>query len=257
MPKNEPAASVLAAAERLSRRLKRLIPKLRGERAPHVLDPLQYAGDNHRRYIELHVRRAVLDAVLFGMNPGPWGMGQTGVPFGDPGLVRDFLGIDGAVEQPRGAHERVPIRGVASPRSEVSGQRLWGGARDCFGTADAFFDRFFVANYCPLLFLSERGSNVTPDKLPKDAMAAVLSACDDHAREVIAALRPARVLGIGKWAEKRLVTLLQEVDDAPPVGTILHPSPASPIANRGWLPAARRQLEELGCAWPSPATGSA
>ena len=34
-------------------------------------------------------------------------------------------------------------------------------------TAEAFFERFFVHNYCPLVFLEESGRNRTPDKLPK------------------------------------------------------------------------------------------
>ncbi len=243
-----PGPPLIAAAERLRDELARLARRKGSGEARHVLSPIDYAWENHRAYIERHARTGV-EAVLVGMNPGPWGMGQTGVPFGDPGLVRDFLGIQGPVVRPKGGHDRCPILGFESKRSEVSGQRLWGGARACFGTADRFFERFFVANYCPLLFLSESGANVTPDKLPAAWMAPVLEACDEHLRAVVSASQPKRVVGIGAWATKRASAALGGDFE---VATLLHPSPASPIANRGWLEAARKQLEELGCPWPDP-----
>jgi single-strand selective monofunctional uracil DNA glycosylase len=244
----KPGPALVAAASRLRDELLRLARKKGCGEARHILLPLDYAWENHRAYLETHARSG-LDAVLFGMNPGPWGMGQTGVPFGDPGLVRDFLGISGPVESPKGGHERCPIRGFESPRGEVSGQRLWGGAKACFGTADAFFARFFVANYCPLLFLGASGANLTPDKLPAAWMAPVLEACDEHLRAVVAAVEPKRVIGIGAWATKRARETLGGDFE---IGTMLHPSPASPIANRGWLEAARKQLDALGCPWPAP-----
>jgi single-strand selective monofunctional uracil DNA glycosylase len=216
-----------------------------------VLNPLDYAWTNHRAYLERHGRAGV-EGVLLGMNPGPWGMGQTGVPFGDPAHVRDFLGISGPVERPAGEHERCPILGLESPRAEVSGARLWGGVRRSFGTPERFFERFFVVNYCPLLFLNERGANVTPDKLPGSWMKPVLAACDEHLVAVARILEPRRMIGVGAWATKRIELALGEAGLALPVGTLLHPSPASPAANRGWLEAALRQLEALGCPWPEP-----
>lgn len=223
--------------------------------AAHVLNPLVYGWDNHRAYLERHAR-APVEAVLVGMNPGPWGMGQTGVPFGDPASVRGFLGITGAVLRPENEHPRCPVRGVDSPRGEVSGQRLWGGIERCFGSPDAFFARFFVANYCPLLFLNERGANVTPDKLPAAWMRPVLEACDAHLVQLIETLEPARVIGIGAWSTQRIAGVLEGAGLDLPVGTVLHPSPASPAANRGWLEVARRQLEALGCSWPAPRAAS-
>lgn len=246
----KPGPQLVAAAERLRDELARLARKKGTGDARHILHPIAYAWENHRAYIEKHARRGV-SALFVGMNPGPWGMGQTGVPFGDPGLVRDFLGIEGPVEQPKGGHERCPVLGFESKRGEVSGQRLWGGAKACFGTADRFFEKFFVANYCPLLFLGATGANLTPDKLPAEWMKPVLEACDEHLRVLVATLEPERVVGVGAWATKRAATALGEGCTLP-IGTLLHPSPASPAANRGWLPAARKQLAELGCPWPEP-----
>ena len=96
------------------------------------------------------------------MNPGPFGMAQTGIPFGDVTMVRDFLGIDGAVGRPEREHPKRRVEGMACARSEVSGTRLWGWARDEFGTAEHFFGRFFVANYCPLVFMEASARNLDP-----------------------------------------------------------------------------------------------
>lgn len=232
------------------------------ERAPVgaiacILDPLEYAWEHHLAYVERYgpageVAEPGLEAVLVGMNPGPFGMAQTGVPFGSPDLVRDFLQISGPVLQPRRCHPQRPIHGFDGPRTEVSGQRLWGGVRDCFGAPGEFFRRFFVLNYCPLVFQSESGANVTPDKAPADFMAPCYEACDEHLAAALTALRPRTVIGVGKWAEQRAARVVAAHGLDARVASILHPSPASPAANRGWLPTVRKQLEELGHPWPAP-----
>jgi single-strand selective monofunctional uracil DNA glycosylase len=52
------------------------------------------------------------------------------------------------------------------------------------------------------------------------------------------------VIGVGGFAEKRARLALAGQPCV--VGTILHPSPASPLANRGWSKAIEKQLGELG-----------
>lgn len=246
-------ARLVEAAEELRDALRPLLSEPAPQPAAHLLCPLDYAFDNYCSYITRHAR-APIEALMVGMNPGPWGMGQTGVPFGDPGLVRSFLGIRGAVDRPAQEHPRCPVLGLASPRAEVSGQRLWGSIESCFEKPRHFFERFFVANYCPLLFLNERGANVTPDKLPKQWMEPVLFACDAHITRLTEILEPRQVLGIGVWSTKRLKLALTDHMPAEAFGTVLHPSPASPAANRGWLPAALQQLAALGVPWPEPGT---
>jgi single-strand selective monofunctional uracil DNA glycosylase len=182
------------------------------------------------------------------MNPGPFGMAQTGVPFGDVALVRDWLGIQGKVGRPAEEHPARAITGFECPRGEVSGQRLWGFARDTFGTAERFFARFFVANYCPLAFMEASGKNFTPDKLPKDEQGPLFEACDRALVRVTDALRPGMVIGVGAFAEKRASLAL--ADRPLRIGTILHPSPASPLANRGWAGLVRQQLQSLGVDLP-------
>jgi single-strand selective monofunctional uracil DNA glycosylase len=180
------------------------------------------------------------------MNPGPFGMAQTGVPFGEIAAVRDWLGIHEPVDKPANEHPKRPIDGFDCTRSEVSGRRLWGLFAERFGTAASFFKDHFVLNYCPLVWMSETGANLTPDKLPAAEMAPVEEACLKHLGEVITLLQPEFLIGIGGFAEERLRRAAEITGCKASVGRILHPSPASPAANRGWSEAASRQLAALG-----------
>lgn len=209
----------------------------------HVYLPSQYAAAPYEAYLQRY-GQPPRRVVLVGMNPGPYGMVQTGVPFGDVTMVRDWLGIDGPVAQPGRLHPKHPVQGFACSRCEVSGTRLWGWARDRFGTPEAFFATFFVANYCPLAFFEAGGRNRTPDKLPSAEQEPLFAACDQALRRLVEALQPSHVIGVGSFASKRAGLALAGLDVV--VGSILHPSPASPLANRGWAGIASRQLAELG-----------
>lgn len=209
----------------------------------HVYNPLDYAWPAHERYLRAFggsPRRVV----FLGMNPGPFGMVQTGVPFGEVAAVRDWMAIQAPIGRPRLEHTRRPIEGFACSRSEVSGRRLWGLFAQRFGSAPAFFAGHFVVNYCPLAFFDERGRNLTPDKLPGSQSRRLFEACDRHLREVIATLRPEWIIGIGDFADKRARVALGGIEAS--LGKILHPSPASPAANRDWAGAATKQLHAMG-----------
>jgi len=209
----------------------------------YVYNPLEYARNTAEQYLD--TAGSGLKEVLFlGMNPGPWGMAQTGVPFGTVSLVRDWLGIEGPVGKPALEHPMRPVRGFAVGREEVSGSRLWGWARDRFGSPDRFFERFFVANYCPLVFMETSGRNRTPDKLPAGEQKELFQHCDRALCRLVRTLRPRLVVGIGKFAEERARSALVGLDIR--TGRILHPSPASPAANRGWSAQAEEQLSALG-----------
>jgi len=217
----------------------------------HVYDPHQYAWAPYEQYVRRYGggRKRV---VLLGMNPGPFGMMQTGVPFGEIAAVRDWMGISAAVEKPAREHPKRPIEGFACQRSEVSGRRLWGWAAGRFGTADAFFRNWFVLNYCPLALLETSGRNFTPDKLPASLRDILYEACDRHLATALTELAPEWAIGIGAFAEQRIRTVVESnlIESAlarrTRVGQILHPSPASPAANRGWAEAAEKQLTALG-----------
>jgi single-strand selective monofunctional uracil DNA glycosylase len=232
----------------ISRRLASAVDALPfGPPVTHVYDPLVYARGPHEAFLERHAHVGI-EALLVGMNPGPFGMAQTGVPFGEVGLVRDWLGIEGRVGKPPFEHPRRPVLGFDCPRSEVSGARLWGWARERFGTPEAFFARFFVWNYCPLVFMEDSGRNRTPDKLPASEREPLFAACDEALRAIVRALEPGRVLGVGAFATARARAVF---GDALPIGTLPHPSPASPAANRGWAALADRALTEQGFALPT------
>ncbi|MDR2030697.1 MAG: single-stranded DNA-binding protein, partial [Azoarcus sp.] len=225
------ASRLIAAARELSA----IVDALRFT-APvtHVYNPLDYAWGSHEAYLRRFgdSRKKV---VFLGMNPGPFGMAQTGVPFGEIAAVRDWLGIECPVGQPARSNPKRPVEGFACTRSEVSGHRLWGLFRERFGTSEAFFTDHFVANYCPLAFFAE-GRNLTPDKLVSAEQTALLAACDEHLCALVATLAPEWVIGIGAWAENRAAAALGTGSVG--LGRILHPSPASPAANRGWAQAA-------------------
>jgi single-strand selective monofunctional uracil DNA glycosylase len=224
----------------ISRELARNVDRLKFD-APvtHVYNPLTYAREPHERYLTTW-GKAPKSALLLGMNPGPFGMAQTGVPFGDVALVRDFLGVTGKVGRPSVEHEKRPVRGFDCARGEVSGKRLWSFARDRFGSPQAFFEHFFVVNYCPLAFMEASGANRTPDKLPKAEQVALFAACDAALREIVQELSPSFVIGVGAFATARARHAL--VGFAGTLGTISHPSPASPKANRGWAELIEKEL---------------
>lgn len=226
----------------ISRELSTRVDALAFPSVPVVYNPLDYARAPHEAYLERWGATSPREVVMVGMNPGPFGMAQTGVPFGEVGFARDWLGLEAPVRRPAVEHPKKPVLGFECRRNEASGQRLWGWARERFGTPEAFFRRFFVWNYCPLCFMEEGGRNRTPDKLPAQERLALYAACDRALARVTAHLRPRLVVGIGKFAEERARAALSGVA----VGTILHPSPASPSANRGWARQAERQLAALG-----------
>ena len=210
-----------------------------------VYNPVDYARAPHELYLSRY-GAAPKEALLLGMNPGPFGMAQTGVPFGDVTMVRDWLEIVAPVSRPRDEHPKRPVLGFDCHRAEVSGTRLWGWARDRFGIPQRFFERFFVANYCPLAFVESSGANRTPDKLPAEEQRALTAACDEALQAIVRLLRPRLVIGVGGFAERRARVAL--AGESVAIGTILHPSPASPLANRGWAETIERQLQSLGVA---------
>jgi len=234
------AENLIAAAKELSQAVSRL-----SFEAPvtHVYNPLDYAWAAHEQYLRRYGegRKRI---VFLGMNPGPFGMTQIGVPFGEIAAARDWLHIDAPIRKPERENPARTIEGWSCPRSEVSGRRLWGLFAERYGEADEFFADHFVANYCPLAFLAG-ARNVTPDKLPAHEAAPLFAACNTHLVEVVRASGAEWVIGIGAFAEARAREALADVSGLR-FGRILHPSPASPAANRGWAEQATRQMQELG-----------
>ena len=217
-----------------------------GAPVTHTYNPLQYARKPHQIYLQ-KFGGTPKKAVFWGMNPGPWGMAQTGVPFGEVSAVRDWMGISATVQAPANTHPKRPVLGFNCPRSEVSGRRLWGLFAHHYSAAADFFSDYLVLNYCPLLFLQAQGSrctNLTPDKLSATARKPLFTAADEHMRQATTILRPQYLIGIGDFAAARLRAIF--TDSTIKIGKILHPSPASPLANKNFAARADQQLRDLG-----------
>lgn len=209
----------------------------------HVYNPLIYAGPMFDEYVRRY-GQGKKRVLYLGMNPGPWGMAQTGIPFGEVAAVRDFLKLAAPIGKPPHEHPKRPVDGLACQRSEVSGRRLWGAIANHYGTAERFFEHGFVFNYCPLLFLEESAKNRTPEQLPAAERNAIAVACNRYLQAAVDVLQPDWVVGVGNFAEARAREALAGRDVK--FGRIPHPSPANPSANRNWEEAARAALRDQG-----------
>ncbi len=199
-----------------------------------VYNPLIYARGAHETYIR-RFGAAPKKVLFLGMNPGPWGMVQTGVPFGEIDAVTSWMDIRRGVDPPSRQHPKRPVAGLACSRSEVSGRRFWGLARRRFGTPLRFFAGNYVGNYCPLAFLEASGRNKTPATLRAAEKTRLFGPCDTHLMAMIRALRPEWVIGIGAFAHERILAVVPHLaGHQPRIERILHPSPANPRANQGW-----------------------
>lgn len=231
--------------------MKRIVDDLVARLAPlrfssptvSVYNPLVYARKGFDQYVRTY-GQGPKEVVLLGMNPGPWGMAQTGVPFGDVGMVKGWLGIDAQVRGPVNQHPRRPVLGFDCTRGEVSGQRLWGWAQSRYGAPERFFRRFWVANYCPLVFMEQNGRNRTPDKLKKVEKAALFEVCNQALRQTVQLMKPQYVIGVGVFAARQAQEALTGMEIQ--FGRISHPSPANPKANRGWSELIHKELGEQG-----------
>ncbi|MBN2510227.1 MAG: single-stranded DNA-binding protein [Spirochaetales bacterium] len=237
---------ILRIAETLSREVQELSF---GPKVHTVYNPLTYAWNGHAEYLRRYggCKKKVL---FLGINPGPWGMVQTGVPFGEINAVRDWMGIEVPIGRPEVEHPKRPVEGFSCTKSEVSGRRFWGLMKERFKNPRDFFTDHFVANYCPLVFMEESSKNLTPDKLTAEEQKALFDACDRHLAAAVEILKPRWLIGIGKFAMERFSRILPLLDADTQrqvtLGSVLHPSPASPAANKGWAEAAERQLKTQG-----------
>lgn len=246
MPRSK-SALLTASAQlvALSKELSRAVSNLQFQHpVAYVYNPLEYASKPHQAYLTKYATQSC--KVLFlGMNPGPFGMAQTGVPFGEIAAVRDWLRIDEPVDKPSKEHPKRRIDGFACQKSEVSGRRLWGLFEQRYEQPEKFFHDHFVVNYCPLVFMDEGARNVTPDKLHRADVQALHEVCDLHLGKVIQAMDPIHVVGIGGYAEECLKRVLGS-NNKIHISRILHPSPASPAANKDWAGQVTKQLTSAG-----------
>ncbi len=207
-----------------------------------VYNPLEYASSIYFEYWKRY-SMAPKQVVFLGMNPGPFGMAQTGIPFGEVSFVRDWMHLAGPVGKPPREHPKRPVQGFECTRSEVSGARLWGFFAQIYPDAKDFFKKHFVLNYCPLVFMSTTGANITPDKLKKETRDQLEVLCDAYLLECLGLLSPRQAVGVGAFAFDKLERARRSDVMRFDVTKIIHPSPASPAANRDWGGQVRQRLE--------------
>lgn len=232
---------VLEAAQEVSKGCDQLSL---GDPVAFTYNPLAYAWDGYKQYVN-RFGSGTKRVLFVGMNPGPWGMGQTGIPFGDPVAVSELMGIEEMrVHAPEDEREGRPVHGLMSPRREVSGTRLWEGLDEVFGGLTAAFEMLFVVNHCPLLLFDDEGKNLTPPRLRKEDHDALCEVCDLHLARLIEHFEPGHVVGIGRFAEERANEVVARDGLDAQVSYLLHPSPANPHANKDGGDAWRRGLED-------------
>lgn len=207
----------------------------------YVYNPLIYAKKMFNQYIKEYTVSPT-KYLFLGMNPGPFGMAQTGIPFGEINIVKNYLKIDNPISKPKREHPNRKVEGLNIKRSEISGLRLWDLVKSYYPNPKDMRGNIYIANYCPLLFISsvKTAKNITPNKLKKEIRELIDSICDKYLFDTIDLLNCEKLIGIGKYAEKKLK------NDSIPYFSILHPSPASPLANKGWKEKVLSQLEENG-----------
>ena len=195
-------------------------------------NPLDYAWDIHKKYIELYGGLGA-KTVILGMNPGH-GMGNTGIPFGCPEQVNKYLKIkDIKIKKLEKMHPKRIVNGLECDKPEISGRRIWGLVKDIYGQPRNAFSKIYVINHFPLWMFDKKGRNITPDKLPIVASKTMLEQCDSTVLEIINALEANKVIAVGNYAEKRIKKIISKKNIPNlQIKKIPHPSPANPFSNK-------------------------
>lgn len=206
-----------------------------GPNVEYIYSPLDYASNLHKVFLKKFL--CTSKKVLFlGINPGPWGMCQTGIPFGEVNIVRSYLRVDGEVLTPTNCHPQRPITGLNCHRSEVSGKRLW----DLFielseGDPYKFFKDCFIHNYFPLALMNNNAKNITPGDLKSEYQKELQEICDKSLSDILTLFHTEIIVAIGKYAEKRSNEVVKKFRLTNiKVVQIPHPSPRSVGTAEKW-----------------------
>lgn len=212
----------------------------------YVYNPLEYAFDSHLNFVRRFCTGEKF--ILFvGMNPGPFGMSQNGVPFGECAIVKEWLQIEGEVFKPVLEHPKRRVVGLECSRSEVTGGRFWQLFRTLCHTPEHFFRTSYVHNLCPFAFLTDSGKNVTPPQLTSSVLDQINNLCNATLVEVVRLLKCKYVICIGKYALAQAQKALSADEfNGTTLECLMHPSPINPAANKGWADIAIKQLTEIG-----------
>lgn len=252
---------VAAIARNLSNRLIALHKSVGGRPTKPiagVLNSHQYAFCPFGEYCNMFAPAGQQPLALFvGMNPGPYGTAQNGIPFGCSSFVNNWMGItqgtagSAAVKgtelkegiDGHGFEYCPAVLGLRCKKEEVSGKRLWGWAQSVVGggKAEAFFRHAFVYTYCPLAFFAG-GANVPLADLPVAERRTIEEHCDQALLALVLEMKPVYVIGVGNYAYSKAEKAVTKaaVESCSPHSMVAlkvaHPSPASPGAAAFWQP---------------------
>ncbi|KAH8407992.1 hypothetical protein KR222_008243 [Zaprionus bogoriensis] len=205
-------------------------------------NPVEYASELHCAYLRRYLRgrRRVM---FVGMNPGPNGMGQTGVPFGNVRSVRDMMQLTGAVQQPPVVHSKRSVQGLQCRIEEPSGVRLWElFERLAGGSLDTFFEQCFVYNFCPLAFFDEAGHNITPSELKGPYKQRIRDLCLHSLDKQLNLVEPQIIIAVGDYVHTALKRSAY-CGESVLVLRLPHPSPRA-LNNTNWAEKAQTFLEQ-------------
>ena len=93
--------------------------------------------------------------------------------------------------------------------------------------------------------MNSSGKNIIPSALPKESRKILFDTCDISLKKLVDLLDVEAVVGIGKFACDRARMALKDKPDVK-MHLIMHPSPASPAANKDWAGIVKKQLKESG-----------
>ncbi|KAL2712687.1 single-strand selective monofunctional uracil DNA glycosylase [Vespula squamosa] len=231
----------------------------------YIYNPIIYAFEVHAMYVQTYCNEP--KKILFlGMNPGPWGMSQTGVPFGEISMVRDWLKLHGFIGKPSREQPDRKVTGFDCKRSEISGKRLWGLFKEMCGSPQNLFKHSYVHNYCPIALMDRKGRNITPAELKAifilffhyfyilikyflqgEEQKLIYELCDQALSKIIQLLDIKIIVGIGRFAEKRAQIVVSADNLSVQVLWITHPSPRA-VGNQNWDQKTKQRLHDLGLA---------
>lgn len=129
-----------------------------------VYNPVKYAFDMYAAFLRKYCN-SEKKILLLGMNPGPWGMVQTGIPFGEINMVKDWYKIEARINKPQRECPEREVMGLNCSRTEISGKRIYDFFKNISETPEVFFQDTYLYNFCPLALMQNGGKNITPSSL--------------------------------------------------------------------------------------------
>ncbi|KAF7991960.1 hypothetical protein HCN44_010761 [Aphidius gifuensis] len=190
----------------------------------YIYCPIIYAKTVHFNYLNKYCRDKK-NIMILGMNPGPWGMSQTGVPFGEINIVIDWLKINGHIDKPKRQHEQRQVDGFSCKRSEISGRKFWSLFKKLSNNPDTFFRHCFLRNFFKPTIIIIIIAGPEQKKLQEF--------CDQALIEVIKILDVKVIIGVGRFSEQRAKKVVKTAKLSTKVLWMIHPSPRATIG-KNW-----------------------